>query len=143
MEQIVEAVEVGIRNTSEKQSYVFDDMNYRIKDDLFLVLAQTTNNTRTFSIFFWLLKNMNKANIVHNYKPTELIKRSGVSSKTFYKFMKDAEIMDLLVLVPISKRKHIVMVNPNFIYNFRKTKSKERIELMTLYGSYKKQKNCL
>ena len=127
----------SIKEVHEKPAYVYDDMNYRIKDDLFLVLAQTTSNTKTFSIFFWLIKNMNSSNIVKDFSPTKIIASSHVSSKTFYRFIKDAEEADLFVVVDISPRKKMIMVNPELVYNFRKTKGKDRVELINLYNQYK------
>ena len=137
---ITEACETAIKNTTgDKQYYIYDDMNYRCKNDLFLTLAATTNNTKTFSIFFWMLNNMDGSNIVRNYKPTELITKSKVSRRTYYQFIKAANEANLFAVIPISKRKNMIMINPELIYNFRKTKSKDRIEIIALYNEYRKQ----
>ena len=132
---IVKASEEAIRNTSGKTYFVPDNMNFKMTNELFFILANAVNSKYELSVVYWLIKSMNKANVVNGINHSELIRKSGMARATYYKVLKRLEEADFMVIV----NKSVIMVNPEVIINHRKSSNKERPQLLTLWSEYKRQ----
>ena len=132
-ENIVKAVEEGIKNTSENKVYCSDNFNFKCNDQLFFTIAYACNTAKSFSLVFWILKNLDKENMVVIKNNRDLMKRANLSPKTYYNIIK--KLLENDFMVKLNSKKY--MVNPDIVINYRKTYKANLNNVRALYKATK------
>lgn len=119
---------------TDKLYFAGDNFNFKINDEFMMAIAQSVSNPKDMSVVYWLVKSMDKLNIVRGVDNKYIYTRANISKPSYYKLLSRLFYNEFMVKID-SKT---YMVNPEMIVNHRKSLAKDRPSLLALYTEYKK-----